>query len=886
MITIKRKAILLCLGIMMALCLLFGFVTSNIYAFAETAFYNADKTPLTWVYDSNGVSKQVAYKADGSKYGMNGMYNPAGCYGEQADGSVFVLTSGSYIVLAPQDVTKEIELSFTMDPNNAWSGQDANLGRFLLAAYDNMENAFAAGNSAWQNANNEKFTAWGALKVDNENMHKLNIGGQKSKEINYNGGNAVFTIKVGETSTDFYFGGDKFATTALKRSDFASGKMYISLISYDANLEAKVKLSAKDVVAETTKYYNADKTPLTWAYDSNGVSTQTAYDAAGNKYGSNGMYSPAGCYGEQADGSVFVLTAGSYIVLAPQDVTKEIEFSFTMDPNNAWSGQDATLGRFLLAAYDNMDNAFAAGNNAWQGANNEKFTAWGALKANDNQHKLLIENQRSKAVNYNGGNAVLTIKVGETGTDFYFGGEKFATTALKRSDFESGQMYISLIAFDAVLEAKVKVSAKEATVVTTKYYNADKTPLTWAYDANGVSTQTAYKADGSKYGSNGMYSPANCYRENADGSVFLLTAGSYTVFKPQDVTKDIVFSFTMDPNNAWSNNDTSLGRFLLAAYDNMDDAFAAGNNAWQNANNEKFTAWGALKEGESNKHKLEVSWQKSKEVNYNGNNAVFTVKVGETGTDFYFGGEKFATTALKRSDFASGQMYLSLIAYDANLEAKVKLINCDHAEKAHTAAKAATCTEAGNVAYYFCAQCNQYFADAACEMVLKANELTIAVLGHTEEVVAGKAATCTEKGLTDGKRCSVCETTIVAQEEIEALGHTEGDWIIDSEAQVGVAGSKHKECTVCEEVLVTEEIPALEDTTSEEPEDPTTSEEPEDPTTSEDPSDTTSDVPADTTSDVETEAPKGCSGSVSGLSVGVMMLGVGVVAMLCKKRKE
>ena len=41
---------------------------------------------------------------------------------------------------------------------------------------------------------------------------------------------------------------------------------------------------------------------------------------------------------------------------------------------------------------------------------------------------------------------------------------------------------------------------------------------------------------------------------------------------------------------------------------------------------------------------------------------------------------------------------------------------------------------------------------------------------HTEETVAGKAATCTEAGLTDGKKCSVCGETIVAQEEIPA-GH-------------------------------------------------------------------------------------------------------------------
>ena len=175
MTTMKRKMVMLFLGIMMALSLTLGLSATNVYASAETAFYNADKTPLTWVYDSNGVSTQTAYKADGTKYGSNGMYNPAGCYGERADGSVFLLTAGSYTVLAPQDVTKEIEISFTMDPNNAWSNNDTSLGRFLFAAYDNIDDAFNGGNSAWQGKNNEKFLAWGALS-ENENKHMLNIG--------------------------------------------------------------------------------------------------------------------------------------------------------------------------------------------------------------------------------------------------------------------------------------------------------------------------------------------------------------------------------------------------------------------------------------------------------------------------------------------------------------------------------------------------------------------------------------------------------------------------------------------------------------------------------------------------------------------------------------
>lgn len=38
--------------------------------------------------------------------------------------------------------------------------------------------------------------------------------------------------------------------------------------------------------------------------------------------------------------------------------------------------------------------------------------------------------------------------------------------------------------------------------------------------------------------------------------------------------------------------------------------------------------------------------------------------------------------------------------------------------------------------------------------------------------VTGKAATCTEDGLTDGKKCSVCNTITVQQKKIESKGHS------------------------------------------------------------------------------------------------------------------
>ena len=56
-------------------------------------------------------------------------------------------------------------------------------------------------------------------------------------------------------------------------------------------------------------------------------------------------------------------------------------------------------------------------------------------------------------------------------------------------------------------------------------------------------------------------------------------------------------------------------------------------------------------------------------------------------------------------------------------------------------------------------------------------------LGHTEEVVPGKAATCEEAGLTDGKKCSVCDKELLAQTEIKALGHSPKEAVKENEIE-------------------------------------------------------------------------------------------------------
>ncbi|MBQ7323312.1 MAG: leucine-rich repeat domain-containing protein, partial [Clostridia bacterium] len=83
------------------------------------------------------------------------------------------------------------------------------------------------------------------------------------------------------------------------------------------------------------------------------------------------------------------------------------------------------------------------------------------------------------------------------------------------------------------------------------------------------------------------------------------------------------------------------------------------------------------------------------------------------------------------------------------------------------------------------------------------------VHSYTETVTA---PTCTEGGFTT----YTCECgDNYTDTPVQKLGHTESDWIVDKEATYENAGSKYKECTVCHEVLQTEEIPVLEKTASE-----------------------------------------------------------------------
>ena len=132
---------------------------------------------------------------------------------------------------------------------------------------------------------------------------------------------------------------------------------------------------------------------------------------------------------------------------------------------------------------------------------------------------------------------------------------------------------------------------------------------------------------------------------------------------------------------------------------------------------------------------------------------------------------------------------------------------------------APTCESAGFTTYT-CSVCNHSYTDDETE-----------ALGHTAELVSGKAPTCTETGLTDGSKCSVCGETLLAQNTIPANGHSDvepKDFICDvcdadlctehnEEIIEAVAPtctesglSEGKRCSICGDVLLAQEtVPAL-----------------------------------------------------------------------------
>ena len=109
-----------------------------------------------------------------------------------------------------------------------------------------------------------------------------------------------------------------------------------------------------------------------------------------------------------------------------------------------------------------------------------------------------------------------------------------------------------------------------------------------------------------------------------------------------------------------------------------------------------------------------------------------------------------------------------------------------------------TCTEQGYTTYT-CTICEDTFTDNYVD-----------ALGHTECTIFAEAPSCTETGLTEGAKCSVCGEILTEQKTVDALGHTPSIPVEENYVAPTCTENGSKDvvayCSLCEEEIRRETV--------------------------------------------------------------------------------
>ena len=88
-------------------------------------------------------------------------------------------------------------------------------------------------------------------------------------------------------------------------------------------------------------------------------------------------------------------------------------------------------------------------------------------------------------------------------------------------------------------------------------------------------------------------------------------------------------------------------------------------------------------------------------------------------------------------------------------------------------AKDPTCTQKGNKEYWYCPDCDLYYANEDLTKLTSLSEVTLATIPHDTEIKNAVAATATKEGYTGDKVCKVCGTVVEIGKVIPATGTTD-----------------------------------------------------------------------------------------------------------------
>ena len=140
-----------------------------------------------------------------------------------------------------------------------------------------------------------------------------------------------------------------------------------------------------------------------------------------------------------------------------------------------------------------------------------------------------------------------------------------------------------------------------------------------------------------------------------------------------------------------------------------------------------------------------------------------------------------------------------------NENTEIPILTCSHTgTMSGTAAKAATCTEAGNTAYWYCSACQNYYSDAAGQHEIEKDSWIIAAKGHDEVKHDAKAPTCTEIGWDAYVTCSRCDYT--TYEEKAALGHDKVDHEAKDPTCTEIGWDAYVTCSRCDYTTYEEKV--------------------------------------------------------------------------------